>query len=311
MDKNNLRYNILIVFVYIIGIVLLVQLFNLQIVHGEEYLEKSSSRLTRETTILAARGNILDRNGNVLAGTDTKYSLEIYKSKIDSKTLNDTLLEVVKILEANGDTYKDEFPVKLNPIEYTIDEEKRENWLKANKLSEDLTAEELLTKYKEKYEIKNDDIEEIRKIIAIRYGIEKEGYSSMSAYTISQNISTKSVAIFEEQNLSFPGIDVKVSPIRKYLRGSLASHTLGYIGSINEEEYKNKVNALKLCYKEASKKTGHIFYLPILDKSVWKITRFKDGKEDTIDKNKFIVSLKNSPKYKINSDIGVLNVADN
>lgn len=239
MDKNNLRYNILIVFVYIIGIVLLVQLFNLQIVHGEEYLEKSSSRLTRETTILAARGNILDRNGNVLAGTDTKYSLEIYKSKIDTKTLNDTLLEVVKILEANGDTYKDEFPVKLNPIEYTIDEEKKVNWLKSNKLPEDLTAEELLTKYKEKYEIENNDIEEIRKIIAIRYGIEKEGYSSMSAYTISQNISTKSVAIFEEQNLSFPGIDIKVSPIRKYLKGSLASHTLGYIGSINEEEYKN------------------------------------------------------------------------
>ena len=239
MDKKNVRYNILTVIVYIIGIILLVQLFNLQIVHGEEYLEKSSSRLTRETTILAARGNILDRNGNVIAGTVTKYSLNIYKSKINNDTLNNTILETVKVLEKNGDTYKDEFPVKVNPIEFSIGKEKQTEWLKSNKLKEDLTAEEVIQKYKEKYEIKNDNIEEIRKIIAIRYGIEKEGYSAMSPYTISKNISKQSVAIFEEQNLSFPGIDIESSPTRKYLRGSLASHTIGYIGAINEEEYKN------------------------------------------------------------------------
>lgn len=239
MDKKNVRYNILTVIVYIIGIILLVQLFNLQIVHGEEYLEKSSSRLTRETTILAARGNILDRNGNVIAGTVTKYSLNIYKSKINNDTLNNTILETVKVLEKNGDTYKDEFPVKVNPIEFSIDKEKQTEWLKSNKLKEDLTAEEVIQKYKEKYEIKNDNIEEIRKIISIRYGIEKKGYSAMSPYTISKNISKQSVAIFEEQNLSFPGIDIESSPTRKYLRGSLASHTIGYIGAINEEEYKN------------------------------------------------------------------------
>ena len=239
MDKKNIRYNILIVFVYIIGVILLIQLFNLQIIHGEEYLEKSSSRLTRETTILAARGNILDKNGNVLAGTVTNYSLNLYKSKIDTNTLNDTLLEVVKVLETNGDTYKDEFPIKINPIEFTIDEEKQKSWLKTNNLEETLSAEEVLQKYKEKYQIKNDNIEEVRKIVGLRYGIEKEGYSSMSAYTISKSISKDSVAIFEEQNLSFPGIDIETSPVRSYLKGSLASHTIGYIGSINEEEYKN------------------------------------------------------------------------
>ena len=130
MDKKNVRYNILIVLVYIIGIVLLVQLFNLQIVHGEEYLEKSSSRLTRETTILAARGNILDRNGNILAGTTSKYSLNIYKSKIDNDTLNNTILQTIKVLEANNDKYKDEFPVQINPIEFTMQEEETKNGLK-------------------------------------------------------------------------------------------------------------------------------------------------------------------------------------
>jgi len=237
MNKKNVRYNILIVLVYIIGIVLLVQLFNLQIVHGEEYFEKSSSRLTRETTILAARGNILDRNGNILAGTITKYTLNIYKSKIDEETLNNTALQIIKVLESNNDKYKDEFPVKLNPIEYSISEEQLNTWLKDNNLSENTTAEETIQKYKEKYNIKSENLEEIRKIIAIRYGIEKEGYSSMSPYIISNDISKQSVIIFEEQNLKFPGIAIETSPLRTYLKGSMASHTIGYIGSINEEEY--------------------------------------------------------------------------
>lgn len=239
MDKRNVRYNILTVIVYIIGVILLVQLFNLQIVHGEEYYEKSSSRLTRENTIVAARGNILDKNGNILAGTFNQYSVEIYKSKIDNETLNNTLLKVVNVLESNGDTYKDEFPVKINPTEFTISDEKLKNWLKDNDLDENLSADDVFQKYKEKYEINNSNIEEVRKIIAIRYGIEIEGYSSMSSYTIAKNISTKSVAIFEEQNLDFPGIAISTSSVRKYLRGSLASHIIGYIGGINEEELKN------------------------------------------------------------------------
>lgn len=239
MDKKNVRYNILTVIVYIIGIILLIQLFNLQIVHGEEYLQKSSSRLTRENTIVAARGDILDRNGNILAGTFNQYSVEIYKSKIDTQTLNNTLLKVVNVLEANGDKYKDEFPVKINPTEFTIRDEQLKTWLRDNNLDENSLPEDVLQKYKEKYEISNSNIEEVRKIIAIRYGIQVEGYSSMSSYTIAKNISNKSVAIFEEQNLEFPGVSISASSTRKYLRGSLASHTIGYIGSINEDEYKN------------------------------------------------------------------------
>ena len=239
MDKKNVRYNILTVIVYIIGIVLLVQLFNLQIVHGEEYLEKSSSRLTRESIIHAARGNILDRNGNILAGTSSKYSLNIYRSKIDTNTLNNTILDVVKVLEQNGDKYKDTFPIKINPIEYTIDGEEKTNWLKNNDLDENTSAEDVINKYKEKYEIQNENIDDVRKIIGIRYGIEKNGYTAMSPYVISDSISKESVVIFEEQNARFPGIDIDVTPVRTYLKGSLASHVIGYIGAIDEEEYEN------------------------------------------------------------------------
>lgn len=61
---------------------------------------------------------------------------------------------------------------------------------------------------------------------------------------------------------------------------------------IDEEEYKQKVNELKLCYKECSKKTQHIFYLPILEGSEWKITKFESGEECTITKTQFVNSVK-------------------
>ena len=73
----NLRYNILTIIVFIVGIVLLIQLINLQIVNGDEYRKQSSTRLTRETTMHADRGEILDRNGVKLVTTSTGYSLNL------------------------------------------------------------------------------------------------------------------------------------------------------------------------------------------------------------------------------------------
>ena len=53
MNRSKIRYNIISLIVYISGIILLLQLFNLQIIQGQEYREQSDTRLTRETTILA------------------------------------------------------------------------------------------------------------------------------------------------------------------------------------------------------------------------------------------------------------------
>lgn len=72
-DKSRkLRYNLLTTVIYIIGIVLLIQLFNLQIVHGQEYREQSNTRLTRESVLKAARGSIKDRTGVDLVTNKTR-----------------------------------------------------------------------------------------------------------------------------------------------------------------------------------------------------------------------------------------------
>ena len=71
----NLRYNILTVLIYVLGIILIARLFNLQIVHGAEYREESNTRLTRESVLEASRGAILDKTGATLVDSKIQFSL--------------------------------------------------------------------------------------------------------------------------------------------------------------------------------------------------------------------------------------------
>ena len=90
--NTRLRFNLLTVLIYIIGIILILQLFNLQIINGATYREESNIRLTRESILYAARGDITDSSGNLLATVDLGYSAELYKTKSDNETLNQTIL---------------------------------------------------------------------------------------------------------------------------------------------------------------------------------------------------------------------------
>ena len=240
--STRLRFNILGTIIYLIGIVLLLQLFNLQIVHGEEYREESNTRLTKETVLEAARGKIVDRTGIELASTQIVNSLELYKTKISNEELNTMLLEVATVLEQNGDSYSDNVHLRINPIGFTMEtEEEQKKWKKEMEIDENATAEQVFEKLKEKYEITNENIEEVRKIMTLRYEINIQGYSSTSAIEIAENISETSLAIFNEQNAKFPGLSITQKPQRTYLKGNLASHVLGYMGRIETEEYeKNK-----------------------------------------------------------------------
>ena len=236
----NLRFNILTVLTYLVGIILIAQLFNLQIVHGAEYREQSNTRLTRESTLEAARGSILDKTGNTLVTSSMKFDLELYKTKIDTQTLNQAIWNIVQVLEKYGVSYVDTFPIKINPIEFTIADEQLANWKKNNNLEENITAEEALNKFKEKYDIESNNIEQIRKIIAIRYAIVQNGYSSTKALKIASDIPREAVAEFSENGDKFPGINIVVQPQREYPKGSLASHILGYASQISSDEYETR-----------------------------------------------------------------------
>ena len=236
----NLRFNLLSVFVYLIGIVLIIQLFNLQIVNGAKYREQSNTRLTRETVQEVARGNILDRAGNILVGSNMKFGLELYKTKIDSETLNNSIFNIIRVLEKFSVSYPNSFPISIDPFKFDYEGKKLKKWLKDENMDENMTAEEVFFKFKDRYKINRASIEETRKILGVRYEISKKGYSNTRAIKIAKNIPREAVAIFSENGDMFPGINITVEPERVYPKGSLASHILGYVSKIGEKEYNQK-----------------------------------------------------------------------
>lgn len=238
-ENINLRFNILSLMVYLVGIALIIQLFNLQIVNGEEYREQSNTRLSRESKLEAARGNILDSSGNVLATSKMGFSLELYKTKINDEALNNSILKLVNVLEENKQKYVDSFPIKPDPYEFTINGEELSKWKAKNKLKEDASAEDCFNYFKKKYKITNEDPKDVKKILAIRYEITTKGYSSTRPINIATDISTNVVSILSERSSDFPGISIVTESVRSYTSGNLASHIIGYIGKISEEEYNN------------------------------------------------------------------------
>ena len=236
-EQINVRFNVINIIVYLIGIILIVQLFNLQVVHGESYREQSNTRLSRTSTIKAARGSILDRSGNEFAGVKTENNIEIYKTNISDDELNKSMLNLANLLQQYQISYEDTFPISINPFKFTIDGDELANWKKKYKIAEEATAEEAFYKFKDKYEISSDNVDDIRKTIGIRYIITTTGYSATKSITIATNVNEEVVAQISERNSDFPGVSISTNAARTYLTGSLAAHVIGYTGKIKEEEY--------------------------------------------------------------------------
>ena len=80
--------------------------------------------------------------------------MEIYKTKIDNQTLNNSLLLLANTLESNEDKYVDDFPITVNPYAFK-NEEIAKSFKESNKLDAGYDAEACFNYFKEKYEVKD------------------------------------------------------------------------------------------------------------------------------------------------------------
>ncbi|MDD5803924.1 MAG: penicillin-binding transpeptidase domain-containing protein [Clostridia bacterium] len=110
------------------SVVLVRRLFDLQIIQGEDYISKFQARTTKERVIKSTRGNILDRNGDILASNVLSYSLTLedngtYTSTREKNlTLNGVAYQVLQILHSNGDDITHSFHIIVDDNgEYAFD----------------------------------------------------------------------------------------------------------------------------------------------------------------------------------------------
>lgn len=123
--------------------------------------ETSNTRLTRESVLKAARGNILDSTGNKLVTSETSFSLELYKTKIEDSVLNNTILKTINILKSNKDEYIDNLPIAVNPVRYTLPEENLKSWKLSLEIDENAKcSKKQFDSLKKKYNITNNDEEQ-------------------------------------------------------------------------------------------------------------------------------------------------------
>ena len=131
----------------------------------------------------------------------------------------------------------DNFLIDVNPYRFKLEEEESQRkWKKANNIDENASAEEAFNYFKKKYEITTDNVEDARKILAIRYEISYKGYSNTKSIEIASNISRQSLEQIKERNAEFSGVEITETPIRRYTLGNTASHILGRIGRIESSE---------------------------------------------------------------------------
>ncbi len=216
-----------------------------QIAEGEEYEQISLSNRTDTIEIEAARGEILDRNGEVLAGNRTTYNIVYDALDMDYSARNATILQVLDLLTERGEDWRDPLPIVLGEdgtYAYMEDRESDIAALRENlSLAEYATAEDCMAELTSRYDCDGYSREDARNVVSVRYSMTQDGFSRTNPYVIAQDVSAETVGVVSEHAQEWPGIKTRVGVARYYSDGTLAPHVLGYTAVITDTQYEQAV----------------------------------------------------------------------
>lgn len=246
-------------------LILIGQCFNLQIINGANYQEQYTLLIQKTKEVTGTRGNIYDRNGELLAYNELAYAVTIEDNgdysttKEKNEILNDVILKAIKAIEGNDDAIINTFKIKLNEKgEYAflntpgtarnrfiadiygqayIDNLTSEQ---LNSSAEDI-IQYLCTDSRYGYGIEvSDDPEEralILKLINVRYAMSLNSYRKYIATTIAEDVSARTVAVIMENSNELQGVNIEENSLRRYVDSEYFAPILGYTGVISQEEY--------------------------------------------------------------------------
>ena len=272
-----------------------IRLFNLQIVETDGKTENLDVYVT-QTRVKAARGDILDRNGNILVGNRASYDLVFNHYVITSyDNTNESLMKLIDKTRELGITYMDHFPItKDRPFEYTLTEYTTawqgyfQKFLQDRSIDSDITAPLLMQRMRERYKIPEEwsDVD-ARAVIGLRYEFDLRGVVNLASYVFMEDVSDEHLSALLELNT--PGLMVESSTVREYYT-SYAAHILGTMGAMTNEQWQ-KVNQ---AYKDG---VGKEYYMDAqigqsgFEAAFEQYLHGVDGlRRDTVDKNGAIIS---------------------
>ena len=220
-------------------------LYDIQISNHEYYISKNSTVSTYNVPIEAARGDIVDRNGNVLVTNRRANSIVLdaayFPPRSDNAARNKILYNLIKLFEKSEEEFVNNLPLTLkgNKLAFTDNVNAVEAMKSkgAFNVQPYATAQNCFDVMVELYGLEEYSVSDALKIGAIRYELTTKMFSIENPVTIADDVSNETVAAIKEDKVSYLGADVKAVSFREYTDSTLAPHILGTVRKINAEEY--------------------------------------------------------------------------
>lgn len=240
---SRLRAHILLaIFVLIIGFFAF-KLYNEQIIKTGGNTDNSVTYVTR-TRIKAARGDMLDTNGNLLVSNRASYDLTInHYVLLNAKGTSQYVFDLTGHCQERGVEYVDHFPItETRPFTYTLTDLNAtwqsyfQRYLTHYDLDSDITAPLLIEHLRKLYKLPAEwTDEEARRVIGVYYELSlRNRIQSLPLYTFIYDADDEALSTVVELNI--PGVNVEASTVREY-NTKYAAHILGYVGPMNAEQW--------------------------------------------------------------------------
>ena len=240
---TQFRSRLLLLFLAALLMFFAVRLYDLQVIETGGKVDNTTTYTTK-TRVKAARGEILDRNGNVLVGNRASYDLVINHFVLTSSSNpNQSIYNLVKLCQELGIEYTDRFPItKERPFTYTL-EEYNSAWqgyfqkflYSRGGLDSDISAPLLIEMLRSNYKIPEEwSDEEARLVLGIRYELTLRTATNLANYIFIEDASEEDLSDILELNI--PGLNVEASTVREYYT-EYAAHILGYVGPMTADQW--------------------------------------------------------------------------
>ena len=116
--KKFNRYTGLLLIMVVVFSLLINQMFNLQVIHGDEYFARANVEFIKNMDNAAPRGEIIDAKGNVLATSLQSYNLIYVDTTESRKEIYTTIDKVEALLQKSGEEINDSFSLKTDPFRF-------------------------------------------------------------------------------------------------------------------------------------------------------------------------------------------------
>ena len=244
-EKKGRFVAIVIIFVCLTAVFVFTLAKN-QIIDGKT--ETASNTASVETTeVKATRGQIFDRNGNVIVGNrqgnDVVFNAAEFPEYSEQEERNKLIKSLIDLFEKNNVEWNDDMPIVLDAngnYQFAPDREKDIATMKSRdilRLNKYATADDCMNELIERYKLESYSKSDARKIASVCYEMKINNFNSANPYTFATDVSDLVASVIKENSVFYKGVDVQIANYREYTDGTLAPHIIGVTGVISAEEY--------------------------------------------------------------------------